>query len=91
MSDLAIQLVYPKKDGLKDETLESLVRICGKSRLYLPSEYAPGPLTLPTCFRATGQYLIQHGEFLTFTFFSCYFILCIRLSFSSLGISNVPP
>ena len=47
---------------LKDEDLQNLGRLCGKSLLYLPAEYAPGSLVLPTCFRATGQYLIQHGK-----------------------------
>ncbi|KAK4127370.1 hypothetical protein N657DRAFT_611905 [Parathielavia appendiculata] len=50
-----------KRDSLKDEDLVSLVRICGKSKLYLPSEYSPGSLVLPTCFRATAQYLVQHA------------------------------
>ncbi|KAK0635416.1 hypothetical protein B0T17DRAFT_550153, partial [Bombardia bombarda] len=55
---------YMKRDDddtLKDEDLQSLVRLCGKSILYLPSEYAPGSLVLPTCFRATAQYLVQHA------------------------------
>ncbi|KAK4460196.1 putative Rho-GTPase-activating protein [Cladorrhinum samala] len=50
-----------KRDSLKDEDLQSLVRLCGKSMLYLPSEYAPCSLVLPTCFRATAQYLVQHA------------------------------
>ncbi|KAG9231235.1 hypothetical protein BJ875DRAFT_506799 [Amylocarpus encephaloides] len=29
--------------------------------LYLPAEYASGSLTVPTCFRATAQYLVQHA------------------------------
>lgn len=64
MSDLAIQIMQPslKRDTLKGEDLQSLVRLCGKSVLYLPSEYAPGSLILPTCLRATAQYLVQHGE-----------------------------
>ncbi|KAL2135074.1 hypothetical protein VTI74DRAFT_9890 [Chaetomium olivicolor] len=62
VSDLALHLVNgTRRDNLKDEDLQSLVRICGKSKLYLPSEYAPGSLVLPTCFRATAQHLIQHG------------------------------
>jgi hypothetical protein len=62
VSDLALQLMnVTKRDSLKDEDLQSLVRICGKSKLYLPSEYSPGSLVLPTCFRATAQYLVQHG------------------------------
>ncbi|KAJ4306497.1 hypothetical protein N0V88_001300 [Collariella sp. IMI 366227] len=61
VSDLASHLVNgTRRDNLRDEDLQSLVRICGKSKLYLPSEYAPGSLVLPTCFRATAQHLIQH-------------------------------
>jgi hypothetical protein len=66
LSDLALHIVHPtttKKGDLKDADLQSLVRLCGKSMLYLPSEYAPCSLVLPTCFRATAQYLVQHGEF----------------------------
>lgn len=63
VSDLAMHLVNTvKRDSLKDEDLQSLVRLCGKSMLYLPSEYAPCSLVLPTCFRATAQYLVQHGK-----------------------------
>lgn len=50
------------KDALKNETLQSLVRLCGKSLLYLPSECATRSLTLPTCIRAAAQYLAQNGE-----------------------------
>lgn len=58
-----MQLVNPRKHGLKDEDPDSLVRLCGKSTLQMSPEYASGPLVLPTCFRATAQYLIQHGKF----------------------------
>lgn len=61
VSDLTLRL-KPKKDPLKDKSLEELVRLCGASALYLPSEYAAGTLAVPTCFRATAQYLIQHGR-----------------------------
>ncbi|KAJ4389426.1 hypothetical protein N0V93_006894 [Gnomoniopsis smithogilvyi] len=54
-------LAHPKRDSLKDQDLQGLVRLCGKSFLYLPPEYAPGSLILPTCFRATAQYLVQHA------------------------------
>lgn len=37
-----------------------MVRICGKSTLYLPSEYAPSALILPTSIRATAHYLSQN-------------------------------
>ncbi|KAH6850848.1 Rho GTPase activation protein [Chaetomium sp. MPI-CAGE-AT-0009] len=62
IGDLALRVVNgAKRDGLQDEDLQSLVRLCGKSKLYLPSEYSPCSLVLPTCFRATAQYLVQHG------------------------------
>ncbi|KAK3902271.1 hypothetical protein C8A05DRAFT_15661, partial [Staphylotrichum tortipilum] len=66
VSDMALHLVNGtggRRDNLKDEDLQSLVRLCGKSKLYLPPEYSPGSLILPTCFRATAQYLVQHGVF----------------------------
>lgn len=51
-----------KKDKLKDKDLQELVRLCGLSLLYLPTEYAAGSLGVPTCFRATAQFLVQHGK-----------------------------
>ncbi|KAM3084581.1 hypothetical protein ACMFMG_001317 [Clarireedia jacksonii] len=50
-----------RRDTLKDRDLVELVRLCGSSLLYLPAEYAAGSLALPTCLRATAQYLIQHA------------------------------
>ncbi|KAF8854713.1 hypothetical protein BDZ45DRAFT_596643 [Acephala macrosclerotiorum] len=50
-----------KRDKLKDMDLQALVRLCGLSLLYLPTEYAAGSLAVPTCFRATAQFLIQHA------------------------------
>ncbi|KAB5563244.1 hypothetical protein GE09DRAFT_1172281 [Coniochaeta sp. 2T2.1] len=61
LSDIASQIIHPKKDGFKDEDLQTLARLCGKSKFYLPTEYALESLILPTCFRATAQYLVQHG------------------------------
>lgn len=46
---------------MKDRDLQELVRLCGLSLLYLPAEYAAGSLAIPTCFRATAQYLVQYG------------------------------
>lgn len=58
-----------RRDSLKDRDLVELVRLCGSSLLYLPAEYAASSLTLPTCIRATAQYLIQHGILeITFSF-----------------------
>ncbi|KAK8001916.1 hypothetical protein PG991_014138, partial [Apiospora marii] len=63
ISDIALNFVYnQRKASLTHEDLRGLVRLCGKSTLYLPVEYAPGLLTLPTCFRATAHYLIQHAS-----------------------------
>lgn len=55
-------MMHPKRDSLKDQDLQGLVRLCGKSFLYLPPEYAPGSLILPTCFRATAQHLVHSGQ-----------------------------
>ncbi|KAK8041264.1 Rho-GTPase-activating 6 [Apiospora phragmitis] len=63
ISDIALNFVYDqRKAALRHEDLRGLVRLCGKSTLYLPADYAPGSLILPTCFRATAHYLIQHDE-----------------------------
>jgi len=61
ISDLSGRLKF-KKDTLKDKSLQELVRLCGISLLYLPAEYTSRSLALPTCFRATAQYLVQYGE-----------------------------
>lgn len=58
-----MHLVKPRKESLKDEDLQSLVRLCGRSTLHMPADYAPSALVLPTCFRATAQYLVQHGKY----------------------------
>jgi hypothetical protein len=71
LSDLAAQFMHPKRDGFKDEDLQTLVRLCGQSKLYLPSDYAPASLVLPTCLRATAQFLVQHGEFPSVTPTDC--------------------
>ncbi|KAI1308891.1 hypothetical protein F5Y03DRAFT_84939 [Xylaria venustula] len=51
-----------KRDELKNRDLIALIRLCGKSRFYLPADYAPFSLTLPTCLRALAQALIQHAD-----------------------------
>ncbi|KAM0270022.1 hypothetical protein ACHAQH_009582 [Verticillium albo-atrum] len=61
VSDLALQMMHGKKEPPKRLSLQTMVRLGGKSMFYLPAEHAPGALMLPTCFRATGQYLAQHG------------------------------
>ncbi|RDW94796.1 hypothetical protein BP5796_00559 [Coleophoma crateriformis] len=60
ISDLSIRR-KAKKDILKNKDLQELVRLCGISPIYMPEEYAVGGLAVPTCFRATAQYLVQHG------------------------------
>ncbi|KAI0007731.1 hypothetical protein F4779DRAFT_492804 [Xylariaceae sp. FL0662B] len=67
ISDMAMSFVHHhhyhhKKHGLEDESLPALVRLCGKSLFYLPSEYAPCALVLPTCFRALAQALVQQAD-----------------------------
>lgn len=64
ISDISLRMAGAKKDAFKDRHLAELVRLCGSSPFYLPAEYAPGTLNLPTCFRATAQYLVQRGKFL---------------------------
>ncbi|KLU88751.1 hypothetical protein MAPG_07735 [Magnaporthiopsis poae ATCC 64411] len=62
IGDLHLNLgVQGKRDSPKDKSLQTLVKLCGKSFLYLPTEYTPGCLVVPTCLRATGQYLAQNG------------------------------
>jgi hypothetical protein len=61
VSDISLRM-KPKKDTLKGKDLLELVRLCGASLLYLPAEYATGTLAVPTCFRATAQYLVRHGK-----------------------------
>ncbi|KAI0434621.1 hypothetical protein F5Y09DRAFT_337572 [Xylaria sp. FL1042] len=56
------KLGHNKRDALKNRDLKGLVRLCGKSPLFLPTDYAPFSLTLPTCFRALAQALIQHAD-----------------------------
>ncbi|KAH6675337.1 GTPase-activator protein for rho-like GTPases-like protein, partial [Plectosphaerella plurivora] len=60
-SDLAGQIMQPKPEPPKTQSLQSMVTLGGKSLLYLPSEFAPRALVLPTCFRATAQFLVQNG------------------------------
>ncbi|KAI1262113.1 hypothetical protein F5Y18DRAFT_160413 [Xylariaceae sp. FL1019] len=64
LSDVALILVNNnhKRDALKDRGLRELIRLCGKSTFYLPPDYAPCSLVLPTCFRALAQELVQHAD-----------------------------
>ncbi|KAH7318127.1 hypothetical protein B0I35DRAFT_409065 [Stachybotrys elegans] len=60
VSDLAHNLVHSRREFPKIIALQDLVRLSGKSILYLPQEYSPGSLILPTCLRATAQYIAQN-------------------------------
>ncbi|KAI0401291.1 hypothetical protein F4802DRAFT_609466 [Xylaria palmicola] len=63
LSDAALNFIHTSKpDGLKNQDLRALVRLCSKSSLFLPTDYAPFSLTLPTCFRALAQALAQHAD-----------------------------
>ncbi|KAF7544476.1 hypothetical protein G7Z17_g9932 [Cylindrodendrum hubeiense] len=59
VSDLAHNLAH-RRETPKTVDIQSMVRLSGKSVLYLPSEHAPSALVLPTCLRATAHYLAQH-------------------------------
>ncbi|KAI5461723.1 hypothetical protein BGZ63DRAFT_355791 [Mariannaea sp. PMI_226] len=61
VSDLAHQLVHQRREPIKSLDMTSMVRLSGKSVLYLPPEHAPSALILPTCIRATAHYLAQHS------------------------------
>ncbi|SCV53891.1 uncharacterized protein FFB14_13366 [Fusarium fujikuroi] len=58
VSDLAHNLIHRRDPKILD--LQSMVRICGKSMLYLPPEHTPSALILPTCIRATAHHIAQH-------------------------------
>lgn len=60
-SDLA-HLIHSRREAPSVLDLQSMVRVSGKSSLYLPNEYAPCALILPTCIRATAQYVAQHAN-----------------------------
>lgn len=71
ISDISLRIAGVRKDTFKDKHLAEVVTLCGLTPFYLPNEYAFGTLSLPTCFRATAQYLVQHGMFL------CVASLCL--------------
>jgi RhoGAP domain len=78
-----------KKDKLKDKDLQELVRLCGSSLLYLPTEYAPRSLAVPTCFRATAQYLVQYGKRMD-SRFSRRSATDVRLGTTTRGVFRIP-
>jgi hypothetical protein len=65
VSDIAL-LGRGRKDILKDRTLEDIARLSGESVFLLPAGSASGPLTIPSCFSATGMFILQHGETVRF-------------------------
>ncbi|SCO87928.1 uncharacterized protein FRV6_12055 [Fusarium oxysporum] len=58
VSDFAHNLIHRRDPKILD--LQSMVRICGKSMLYLPPEHTPSALILPTCIRATAHHIAQN-------------------------------
>lgn len=61
ISDITTQYSQPNKGPSRVIGLEEIIRICGKNLLHLPPEYAPSPLVVPTCVRATAHYLVENG------------------------------
>ncbi|KAH8171015.1 CBS domain-containing protein [Sarocladium implicatum] len=61
VSDVAHHLAINRRDIPRSLDLQSMVRFSGKSVLYLPTEHAPGAIVLPTCIRATAQYLAHNA------------------------------
>lgn len=60
VSDLAY-LIHSRREPPKIVDIQTMVRLSGKSILYLPQEYSPCSLILPTCIRATAQYIAQNA------------------------------
>ncbi|KAH0566110.1 hypothetical protein GP486_000501 [Trichoglossum hirsutum] len=50
-----------RKDALRDRPLGDIARLGGESVFLLPVGSAPGPLVVPSCFSATGMFILQHG------------------------------
>lgn len=53
-------MIHPRREPPKIIDIQDMVRLSGKSILYLPQDYAPCCLILPTCIRATAQHLAQN-------------------------------
>ncbi|RFU72802.1 rho-gtpase-activating 6 [Trichoderma arundinaceum] len=60
VSDLGY-LIRSRSETSKTIGIQDMVRLSGKSVLYLPPEYSPCSLTLPTCIRAAAQYIAQNA------------------------------
>ncbi|UNI19474.1 hypothetical protein JDV02_005656 [Purpureocillium takamizusanense] len=54
-------MLHSRRDPPRLVDVQDMVRLSGKSVLYLPSEYAPCSLVLPTCIRATAQHLAHNA------------------------------
>ncbi|KAG6052186.1 hypothetical protein E4U17_005923 [Claviceps sp. LM77 group G4] len=59
VSELA-NIIHCKREAPRIMEIQEMVRLGGRSILYLPQEYSPCYLILPTCIRATAQYLAQN-------------------------------
>ncbi|RDA91810.1 hypothetical protein CP533_2833 [Ophiocordyceps camponoti-saundersi (nom. inval.)] len=60
VSDLA-HMIRSRLEPPRIVFIQDMVRLSGKSMLYLPQDYAPCSLVLPTCLRATAQHLAQNA------------------------------
>lgn len=60
VSDFTQGLPVPRKEYAKSLSPAEMVRLNGRSMLYLPRDYAVRPLLIPTCIRATAQYLAEN-------------------------------
>ncbi|KAM0264238.1 hypothetical protein ACHAQJ_000725 [Trichoderma viride] len=60
VSDLGY-LLRSRPETFKSVEIQDMVRLSRKSVLYLPPEYSPCSLILPTCIRATAQYIAQNA------------------------------
>ncbi|PHH74830.1 hypothetical protein CDD80_2817 [Ophiocordyceps camponoti-rufipedis] len=60
VSDLA-HMIRSRLEPPRVVCIQDMVRLSGKSMLYLPQDYAPCSLVLPTCVRATAQHLAQNA------------------------------
>ncbi|KAG5949174.1 hypothetical protein E4U53_006014 [Claviceps sorghi] len=59
VSELA-NVIHCRREPPRVIGLQEMVRLGGKSILYLPQDYSPCCLILPTCIRATAQHLAQN-------------------------------
>lgn len=59
VSDFA-NILQSRREHPKAADIQDMVRLSGKSMLYLPQEYDLCSPVLPTCIRATAQYLAQN-------------------------------